>query len=68
MSQDKQLVDKEQGTADGPETFQPGERKAKMIRWFKRLGVAGFLFFLGKGLIWIAVFYGGLRFIGCGEN
>jgi hypothetical protein len=26
--------------------------------WFKRLGVAGFLFFLIKGLIWIAVFAG----------
>lgn len=26
--------------------------------WFQRLGVAGFLFFLIKGLIWIAVFAG----------
>lgn len=26
--------------------------------WLKRLGLAGFLFFLGKGLIWIAVFAG----------
>lgn len=24
--------------------------------WFKRIGVAGFLFFLGKGLVWIAIF------------
>ncbi len=26
--------------------------------WFKRLGTAGFLFFLIKGLIWLAVFAG----------
>lgn len=26
--------------------------------WFKRLGVAGFLFFLIKGLIWLAVIFG----------
>jgi len=26
--------------------------------WLKRVGVAGFLFFLIKGLIWIAIFVG----------
>ncbi|MFZ4544828.1 MAG: hypothetical protein ACOYOA_12320 [Saprospiraceae bacterium] len=26
--------------------------------WFQRLGVAGFFFFLIKGLLWIAVFAG----------
>lgn len=26
--------------------------------WLKRLGVAGFMFFLIKGLIWIAIFVG----------
>ncbi len=26
--------------------------------WISRLGVAGFLFFLIKGLIWLAVFWG----------
>jgi hypothetical protein len=30
----------------------------KQQQWFKRLGVAGFLFFLIKGLVWIAVFAG----------
>jgi hypothetical protein len=24
--------------------------------WFKRIGIAGFLFFLIKGLVWIGVF------------
>ncbi len=26
--------------------------------WLKRLGLAGFLFFLIKGLVWIAIFLG----------
>ena len=26
--------------------------------WLKRVGVAGFLFFFVKGLIWIAIFVG----------
>ena len=28
----------------------------KMILWLKRVGVAGFLFFLIKGLVWIGIF------------
>lgn len=24
--------------------------------WLKRLGIAGFLFFLIKGLVWVAIF------------
>jgi len=30
----------------------------KIITWLKRLGWVGFFFFLIKGLIWIAVFFG----------
>jgi hypothetical protein len=26
--------------------------------WLKRIGVAGFLFFLIKGLVWLAIFLG----------
>jgi hypothetical protein len=33
--------------------------------WFKRVGVAGFLFFLIKGLVWIAIFSGVLK---CAAN
>ena len=29
----------------------------KTLFWLKRIGVAGFLFFLVKGLIWLAIFY-----------
>ncbi|HMU78385.1 MAG TPA: hypothetical protein PLE03_01140 [Bacteroidia bacterium] len=35
--------------------------KEKVILWFKRLGLAGFLFFLIKGLIWLAVLYGAVE-------
>lgn len=30
----------------------------KAQTWLKRIGLAGFLFFLIKGLIWLAVFFG----------
>jgi hypothetical protein len=30
----------------------------KYKMWFKRIGVAGFLFFLIKGLVWVAIFMG----------
>lgn len=29
--------------------------KSKLKKWLARFGVAGFLFFLIKGLIWIAI-------------
>tara|TARA_B100001057_G_C22270761_1_gene726851 strand:+ start:372 stop:479 length:108 start_codon:yes stop_codon:yes gene_type:complete len=29
-----------------------------MKKWLKKIGLLGFLFFLIKGLVWIAVFYG----------
>ena len=32
--------------------------KNNITTWFKRVGVFGFLFFLGKGLVWIAIFAG----------
>lgn len=33
--------------------------------WMRRLGLAGFLFFLGKGLVWIAIFLGAGTLFGC---
>ncbi len=47
-----------------PETEQP---QKGFKQWLKRLGWAGFLFFLIKGLVWLFVFYGGARFLGCGK-
>lgn len=32
--------------------------KSGKVNWLKRIGVAGFLFFLVKGLVWIAIFAG----------
>ncbi len=28
----------------------------KIKQWFKKMGIIGFLFFLIKGLVWIALF------------
>lgn len=47
------------------ETMKPADtnetnHKNKALLWFKRIGLAGFLFFLIKGLVWLAVlFFGG---------
>jgi hypothetical protein len=41
----------------------PHKQRKGMMVWFKRLGVAGFLFFLIKGLIWIAIFVFGTEAI-----
>jgi hypothetical protein len=34
---------------------QVDEKTLKRKKWLKRVGIAGFLFFLIKGLAWIAV-------------
>ena len=34
------------------------EQKQGMVNWLKRLGVAGFLFFFIKGLVWLVVLFG----------
>jgi hypothetical protein len=36
----------------------PNMEKKDMKTWVRRLGFAGFMFFLIKGLLWIAVFMG----------
>lgn len=33
------------------------EQKNDKTKWVKRLGVGAFLFFLLKGLVWLAVFF-----------
>ncbi len=33
------------------------EKRNKAVRWLKRLGLAGFLFFLAKGLVWLFIFF-----------
>ncbi|HMU98776.1 MAG TPA: alanyl-tRNA synthetase [Chitinophagales bacterium] len=38
--------------------------KSKISSYIKKIGVLGFLFFLVKGLIWIAIFVFGVK--GCG--
>jgi hypothetical protein len=34
------------------------ERQKNIKEWISRLGWVGFFIFLGKGLVWIAVWYG----------
>lgn len=46
MSEQSMRIEKQENTTE--------DKKA--IPWWKKLGIAGFLFFLIKGLIWIAVF------------
>lgn len=36
-------------------TKDPKNRKCPAVGWVKRFGVAGFLFFLIKGLLWLIV-------------
>jgi hypothetical protein len=38
---------------------EPRKRKCPAKRWAKRAGLIAFLFFLGKGLIWIGVLAAG---------
>ncbi|MES2454650.1 MAG: alanyl-tRNA synthetase [Bacteroidota bacterium] len=33
------------------------EKKAAILKWLKRVGIWGFLFFLVKGLVWLALGY-----------
>jgi hypothetical protein len=33
------------------------KKKTSRVAWLKRLGVVGFLFFLVKGLVWLALFF-----------
>jgi hypothetical protein len=38
------------------------QKENRWRRWLKRFGVAGFLFFLIKGLLWLAAIGGVLKF------
>jgi hypothetical protein len=38
-------------------------KREKIKSYFKKLGIAGFLFFLIKGLIWLFIFFGGVKLI-----
>jgi hypothetical protein len=34
---------------------EPEKKRCPAVRWVKRFGVAGFLFFLIKGLLWLII-------------
>lgn len=33
------------------------KQESSFIKWIKKLGIIGFLFFFIKGLVWLGVFY-----------
>lgn len=39
--------------------------KKSLAAWFKKMGVAAFLFFLLKGIGWLVIGYFGLEMLGC---
>lgn len=41
--------------ASGPKTLAAPARKGSCPMWLRRVGVAGFIFFLVKGLLWLMV-------------
>jgi hypothetical protein len=43
----------ENKTLDQPKSLQTTSTDSKTKMWLKRVGVGGFLFFLGKGLLWL---------------
>ncbi len=47
-----------------PEQASGKDRKG-VVKWVKRLGVAGFLFFLIKGILWLTVGAAVLKYLGC---
>jgi hypothetical protein len=44
--------------------MQNSSKQKPKRTWLKRIGWAGFLFFLIKGLIWLIVIYFGVELIG----
>jgi hypothetical protein len=41
------------------------KRKFWDKKWIKGMGIGAFLFFLIKGLVWLAVFFGLFKFVSC---
>ncbi len=43
----------------------PSQSKIGNKKWLKSMGLGAILFFSIKGLIWVAVFFGLFKFVGC---
>ena len=43
----------------------PTPAKTDQKKWLKNMGVGAVLFFAIKGLIWLGVFFGLFKFVGC---
>ena len=38
-------------------TVEHTDKKKSLKNWLKKIGIAGFLFFLIKGLVWLYIFF-----------
>lgn len=47
------------------EHTQQNTTSAGRVGWLRRFGWLGFVFFLAKGLVWLAIFFGAGALIGC---
>lgn len=36
----------------------PEKNISPLRKWLSRLGIAGFMFFFFKGMVWLAIFFG----------
>lgn len=51
-----------------PKTEKENQKKSKPFwkkDWIKGMGAGAFIFFFVKGLVWLAVFFGLTKAIGC---
>lgn len=50
---------------EGLENGKSPKRKFWQNKWVKGMGVGAFMFFLVKGLIWLAIFFGAFKLVSC---
>ena len=43
----------------------PTPAKTSQKNWLKNMGIGAVIFFAVKGLIWLGVFFGLFKFVGC---
>lgn len=51
--------------SNASETPESQPQKSKWRKRLEKMGIGAFLFFFIKGLVWIAIFLGAAKFLGC---
>jgi hypothetical protein len=54
-----------QSANEARDTKEEASNRKGLMKWLKRLGIAGFLFFLIKGILWLTVGAAVIRYLGC---